>query len=119
MCINMTIEQLKGLLSFFETYRENGFENEFISAKEIASEMDVEPKFREKRTSRKKKQFDENIENGVIKSPQEPFRIDYFLYIVHKTITTLQNRFEQFKIYEDIFGFLFSIKNLKLLDCVL
>ena len=42
-----------------------------------------------------------------------------FLYIVDKAITTLQNRFEQFKIYEDIFGFLFSIKNLKLLDCVL
>jgi len=42
-----------------------------------------------------------------------------FLYIVDKTIVTLQNRFEQFKIYEDIFGFLFSIKNLKLLGCVL
>ena len=26
----MTIEQLKGLLSFFETYIENGFENAFI-----------------------------------------------------------------------------------------
>jgi len=26
----MVIEQLKGLLSPFETYRENGFENAFI-----------------------------------------------------------------------------------------
>jgi len=80
--------------------------------------MDAEPKFREKRTS-PKKQFDENIENEVIKSPQESFKIDYFLYIVDKAITTLQNRFEQFKIYEDIFDFLFSIKNLKLLGCVI
>jgi len=40
-------------------------------------------------------------------------------YIVDKAITTLQNRFEQFKIYEDIFGFLFSIKKLKSLGCVL
>jgi len=119
MCINKVIEQLKGLLQFFETYRENGFENAFIYAKEIASEMDVEPKFREKITSCRKNQFDENIENEVIKSPQESFRIHYFLYIIDKTITTLQNRFEQFKIYEDIFGFLFSIKNLKLLGCVL
>jgi len=39
--------------------------------------------------------------------------MDYFLYIVDKTIITLQNRFEQFKIYEYIFGFLFSIKNLR------
>jgi len=29
-----------------------------------------------------------------MKSPQESLRIDYFLYIVDKTITTLQNRFE-------------------------
>jgi len=42
----------------------------------------------------------------------------YILYI-DKAIAKLQNRFEQFKIYEDIFGFLFSIKNLKLLGCVL
>jgi len=27
MCIDEAIEQLKGLLSFFEKYRENGFEN--------------------------------------------------------------------------------------------
>ena len=54
MCINMAIKQLKGFLSFFETYRENGFENAFISAKEIVSEMDVEPKFCEKRISREK-----------------------------------------------------------------
>jgi len=29
----MAIEQLKGLLSFFETYRKNEFENAFISTK--------------------------------------------------------------------------------------
>jgi len=55
----------------------------------------------------------------VMKSPQESFRIYYFLYIVDKVIATLQNRFDQFKIYEDIFGFLFSIKKLKSLSCIL
>ena len=66
-----------------------------------------------KRISRRKKQFDENVEDGIVKSLQESFRIDYFLYIVDKTITTLQSRFEQFKIYEDIFSFLFSVKKIK------
>jgi len=47
------------------------------------------------------------------------FRIDYFLYIVDKAITTLQNSFEQFKIYKDIFGFLFSSKKLKSFSWVL
>ena len=41
------------------------------------------------------------------------------MYIVVKVITILQSRFEQFKIYEDIFGFLFSVKKLKSLDCTL
>ncbi|KAH1249266.1 hypothetical protein GmHk_05G012662 [Glycine max] len=119
MCIDETIEQLKGLLSFFEKHRENGYENALISTKEIAFEMDIEPKFYEKRINRRKKQFDENVEDEIVKSLQESFRIDYFLYIVDKTIATLQSRFEQFKIYEDIFGFLFSVKKLKLLDCTL
>jgi len=33
MCIDEVIEQLKGLLSFFEKYRENGFENALIPSK--------------------------------------------------------------------------------------
>ena len=39
-----------------------------ISTKEIAFEMDIEPKFREKRISRSTKQFDENVEDEIIKS---------------------------------------------------
>ena len=113
MCIDEDIEQLKGLLSFFEKYRENGFENALISTKEIAFEMDIEPKLPEKRISRRKKQYDENIQDEIVKSLQESFRIDYFLYTVDKAITTLQCRFENFKIYEDIFGFLFSVKKIK------
>lgn len=34
--IDVAIEQLKGLISFFEKNREDGFENVIISAKEIA-----------------------------------------------------------------------------------
>ena len=51
------------------------------------------------------------IDNEVVKSPKESFKIYYLLYIIDQTITALRNRFEQFKIYEDIFGFLFSVKN--------
>jgi len=47
---------------------------------------------------------------------KESFKIDYFLFIIDQAIITLRNRFEQFKIYKDIFYFLFSIKKLKSLD---
>ena len=42
MCIDEAIEQLKGLLSFFEKHSESEFENALISTKEIAFEMDIE-----------------------------------------------------------------------------
>ncbi len=78
--------------------------------------MDIESKFREKRIIRRKKQFDEIINTEILKSPQELFRIDYFLYMVDQAITALQSRFEQFKMYEFFFGFLFSVKKLKSLN---
>ena len=46
MHTNAAIVQLKGLISYFEKYREDGFENAIVSAKEIAIEMDIEPKCR-------------------------------------------------------------------------
>ncbi|XP_058778632.1 uncharacterized protein LOC131652705 [Vicia villosa] len=116
MRIDVAIEQLKGLILFLEKYRENGFENAMISAKEIAFEMDIEPKFHEKRIIRRKKQFDEIIDNEVVKSPEESFKSDYFLYIIDQAITSFQSRFEQFKIYSDIFGFLFGIEMLKSIE---
>ena len=73
MCIDGAIEQLKDLFSRFEKYRKNGFQNALISAKEIAFEINIKPKFREKRIRCRKKQFDENVENEIIKFLQESF----------------------------------------------
>ena len=36
--------------------------------------------------------------------------------LVDKAISSIENRFEQFQIYEDIFGFQFNITKLKSLD---
>ncbi|XP_070014487.1 uncharacterized protein [Nicotiana sylvestris] len=116
MHINVVIDQLKGLISFFNKYREERFATAMISAKEIAFEMNIEPEFRKKHVISRKKQFDENDDNEISKSFEESFRVDYFLYIVDKAIFSLQNRFEQFEAYENIFGFLFSGKKLRSLD---
>ena len=45
MRIDMTVEHLKWVISFFENYRENGFTFALISAKSIASDMEIEPIF--------------------------------------------------------------------------
>ena len=53
--ISIAIDHLKGLIIFFENYRENGYESSMIFAKEIAEQMEIEPKFNEKRTIKRKK----------------------------------------------------------------
>ena len=84
-----------------------------ISSKEIACEMGIEPIFREKRRVRRKKQFDENVDDEVTQSIEESFRIDYFTYIIDQAISSLKHRFEQLQKYENIFGFLFNLEKLK------
>ncbi|KAL5578404.1 hypothetical protein UlMin_020103 [Ulmus minor] len=87
MHIEIAMDQLKGLISFFERYRDNGFTNAMIPHK-----------------IRRKKQFDENNNNDIIRSAEESFRIKNFVI------------FEQFQMYESIFRFLFNFKRLKALE---
>jgi len=116
MHIDIAIDQLKGLISFLKKYREDGFTSAMISSKEIAIKMEIEPIFHEKRIIRRKKQFDEYVNDEITQSAKESFRINYFLYIVDQAISSIESRFEQFQIYEDIFGFLFNFEKLKALD---
>ncbi|KAH9782483.1 Ac-like transposase [Citrus sinensis] len=116
MQIDVAINQLKGLTSFFENYREHGYVSAIVSAKEIASEMGIEPKFQEKGVIRRKPIFGENNNEERILSHEDSFRIDYFIYIVDQAISSIKIRFQQFELYESIFGFLFSFEKLKLLD---
>ncbi|XP_021828817.1 zinc finger MYM-type protein 1 [Prunus avium] len=74
MQIDVAIKHLKGLVSYFVDYRENGFTLALLSAKEIASKMEIDPIFPEKRQSRRKKQFDENYHKEIFQYAEESFR---------------------------------------------
>jgi hypothetical protein len=65
-----------------------------ISFKEIATIMVIEHVFHERCIIRRKKQFDENTNDEITQFAKESFRIDYFLYIVDQTISSIQTRFE-------------------------
>ena len=112
MHIDIAIDQLNGLISFFFKYREDRFISAMISPKEIAIKMEIEPIFHEKCIIHRKKQFDEIVNDEITQSAEESFRINYFLYIVDRAISSIESRFEQFQIYEDIFGFLFNFEKL-------
>ncbi|TYI22702.1 hypothetical protein ES332_A06G121000v1 [Gossypium tomentosum] len=102
MCIDTTIKQLEGVLSYFEKYRDECFTSSMNIVKSIALDMNVEPTLPTKRcVIRKKKLFDENNqENEEIQPADELFR----------------NRFEQLKTFESIFEFLFDSNQLNSLD---
>jgi hypothetical protein len=48
MLIDVAIEKVQGLISFFNQYRETGFSNALEAAKEIALDMDIGTTFRKK-----------------------------------------------------------------------
>ncbi|XP_020271626.1 zinc finger MYM-type protein 1-like [Asparagus officinalis] len=116
MQIDIAIDQLNELILFFEKYRENGFKEAITEAKKVASEMEIETVFREKRIIRRKRQFDESATEETMLSPEESFRIKYFPYIVDQAISSLKSMFEQFRHYEEVFGFLFDLKKFSIVD---
>ncbi|XP_045802860.1 zinc finger MYM-type protein 1-like [Trifolium pratense] len=117
MLIDFAMEKIKGLISFFEEYRETGFKNVLNYATEIALELNIDPVFSQKRKIQRKRQFDENLSTASVElSEKESFRVNYFLYLVDQAVVSLKTRFEQYQQYESVFGFLFSSQNLQLLD---
>ena len=116
MCIESTIQQIEGIRDYFHTYRNEGFASSLDSAKEIATELGVEPSFPIKRQSSRKKQFDEIECEEAILQAEEAFKVNYFLVMVAMVITSLTSRFEELQSFKKIFGFLMSSTYLKSLD---
>ena len=57
MNIDVAIDHLRGLITYLKNYRENGFVSALESTKEMTIEMDIEPKYNEKRKIHRKKTF--------------------------------------------------------------
>lgn len=113
MHIYVVIDHLKGRITYLKYYRENGFALTLESTEKMTIEMDIEPKFREKRKIHRKPHFDENTSNEITHSPEKSFRIEYFLYILDQSINSIETRFEQFLQYETIFYLFLELKVLR------
>lgn len=118
MLIDVAIESVQGLISFFRKYRETGFSKALEAAKEIAMEMDIHPEFQPKRKIKRKRHFDEAADDASIvsQSEEESFRVNYFIAVIDQAIVSLTKRFEQYQGYEKTFGFLFTSDRLRSLD---
>ena len=116
--IDHTLKHIEGVISYFKKYRDEGFTSSVDTAKNIASEIYIEPKFCAKRQGKRKKHFDEqNDQDGEIqRSAVDSFRVEYLNVTIDAAIASLTTRFEQMKEFDNIFGFLFNSENLKSLD---
>ncbi|XP_012844359.1 PREDICTED: zinc finger MYM-type protein 1-like [Erythranthe guttata] len=79
MDIDVDIKQIKGLISFFEKYRETGFSEVKIEANEIANTMGIDLVFSENRIIHRRKYFDESSSEEVLQSAEECFRLEEYL----------------------------------------
>ena len=112
MLLDVAVNEVNMLIEYFKEFRETGFSKAIDDAKELSVEMNIDPVFSQKRPVSRKKQFDENSsDQDVVFSAEENFKVNYFLYIVDQASASLKTRFQQYKEYENIFGFLFPKKN--------
>ncbi|KAJ1290475.1 hypothetical protein BS78_02G246600 [Paspalum vaginatum] len=91
VCMDATLKQIEGVISYFQKYRNEYFDSSIEIAKSIASDMGIEPKFPTKRQGKRKRHFDEiNDQDEEIQlSAIESFRVNYFLLIVDTAIASL------------------------------
>ena len=92
--IDAAISQINDAMKYFEKYIDEEFFPSLYHAKTIAFEMGIENNFRTKCHAQQKRQFDECDNEEVIQSPQEDFRVNYFLVLVDMAIYSLSERFE-------------------------
>ncbi|KAK9755474.1 hypothetical protein RND81_01G027900 [Saponaria officinalis] len=116
MLIDVAILQVKALISTFEKYRESGFSKAVETARHMAEKMDIDCVFPKRREIRRKRQFDENVDDSPSLSEEESFRVNYFLFLIDQAISSLKTRFEQYQEFESIFGFMFTTEKLSSLD---
>nr|KYP34992.1 hypothetical protein KK1_043993 [Cajanus cajan] len=113
--IDIVIDHLRGLITYSKNYRENNFAFALESTKEMTIEMDIEPKFNEKRKIHRKTHFDDIDSDEITHFAENSFCIDYFLYILDKFIYYIESRIEKFLEYENMFDFLFDLNKFKTL----
>ena len=91
MLIDVAIEKVQGLISFFKGYRETGFLLEALEvAKRIALDMDIDTTFRKKREIKRKRQFDENPDDTQLNLQRNHLESTIFYPLLIKLFPPLQ-----------------------------
>ena len=118
MLIDVAIEKVQGLISFFKGYRETGFLEALEVAKGIAFDMDIGITFRKKREIKRRDSLMRTVMTQMLQLNLQRNYLEstIILSIVDQAISSLTTRFEQYQGYQKNFGFLFTSDELQSLD---
>jgi hypothetical protein len=103
------ISQVKNY--FIELRSDKGFEEILVDAKDLADTLEVESEFQQStriRPRRVKRQFNYESEDHLVVEPNQEFKINFFFFILDKSINSLDERFEQLRNH-NIFHFRYNI----------
>lgn len=96
-----------GLINFLKKFREQGFVSAIITANEILETLEIDAKFEEKRSRRKRKLFEYEGHDDVCTDNRQPaeekYKIDYFYPIIDVMVAKVDERFSQFETYSRVF----------------
>ena len=106
------LSSFQNLLKWLNTYKENGFTDALIDAKELAQELDVEPVFKAHRLRRRRRLFDYESVDEPESDPEEAYKEQCFNQVVDKALESLEPRFKQLKEHHELFGFLYNFQDL-------
>ncbi|XP_065684007.1 zinc finger MYM-type protein 1-like [Hydra vulgaris] len=114
-CVRMLSETIKKVKS----YRQSGYIQIKIAAKEIAENLECSTEFpddTEVRPRRKKRQFDYEKAVDEPLTEEKKFKINFFNYILDITLNSLNERFTLLETHSKKFQFLYDILKLKDID---
>ncbi|XP_065684395.1 uncharacterized protein LOC136096748 [Hydra vulgaris] len=85
-----------------------------VDAAKIAKDLEIPPTFEaEPRLRRRKKQFAYEAEDEPVQDPKQNFKVNFFFAILDTAIRSVEERFEQMRTIESVFGFLYHIHGLQ------
>nr|XP_027201635.1 zinc finger MYM-type protein 1-like [Dermatophagoides pteronyssinus] len=109
------LEKVNIVSKLFQKFRDEGFDSSLAESRELARRLDINPEFKDNRI-RKKKRFDSEGDDEPKSSPEDRYRIDYFLIIIDQALESFRNRFQYYRNHHEMFGPFYDSDRLKSLS---
>ncbi|KAJ1129630.1 hypothetical protein NDU88_007996 [Pleurodeles waltl] len=115
-CLPEVIDLLKERKQFLVGYRsDEGFEKVLNEARQLASEIEIDPVFTEVTVGhqmKRKAQFFNHRYTDLTEDPEEQFKLGVFYMVLDVAIKTVSERFRQIQLHSSYFQFLYNIEKL-------